>query len=118
MKLTYEEKLQRLYKAVAEHLSKEIRAKMPETGSFRKIFVTANYDKSGLRGMVSAEPSYQGDDMRVICVGAFRNGEDRIVSNYLFTGTKEAVLAWLESLAGVQEIIEAYAQLEKKVKTW
>ena len=38
-----------------------------------------------------------------------------MVSNFLFTGTKQEVLEWLKSPEGQQEIVDAYIRLEEKL---
>lgn len=116
--MNYEQRLQMVYQKAAECMSKEIEEKMPENGSFQKIFVTECYDKSDLRGMLCAETSYQGENIRKIFVGAFREGDDRLVRNYLFTGTKQEILVWLTKPESVKEMIECYRNLEKTVKSW
>lgn len=116
--MNHEQRLQMVYQKAAECMIKEIEEKMPENGSFQKIFVTECYDKSDLRGMLCAETSYQGENIRKIFVGAFREGDDRLVKNYLFTGTKQEILAWLTQPESVKEMIKCYRNLEKTVKSW
>lgn len=56
----------------------------------------------------------------LIRTGAFHWGvhwlnDDRMVSNFLFTGTKQEVLEWLESQDGQQQVVDAYIRLQEKL---
>jgi len=41
--------------------------------------------------------------------------DEAMVSNFLFTGTKQEVLEWLESQDGQQQVVDAYMHLEEKL---
>lgn len=116
MTKTHQEILEMLFKSMMEMLARSVRQKMPETGPYRKLFVTGTYDKSGLQCMVSAEPSHRGADQRVVSVGAFRG--DRVVSNYMFTGTNAQVCTWLEDPEHIRETALAYEKLEETARDW
>lgn len=118
MKLTREQQLNKLYQAVAELLVEKAKVSLPEAGSFRKITVGGNVKGEICHSILGIEESYSSQTERYVTLGVYREGEDRVVSNYLFKGTKQEVLEWLESPEGLTQIIEAYEHLEEKVKDW
>ena len=116
MKLTREEQLNKLFQAVAELLVKNAKEGVPEIGSFRKLTVRGGIKGMEYEGILGIEQSYRVENERRVTLGVHGKGDDRLVSNYLFKGTKEDVMAWLESPEGLEQIIEAYEHLEAGVK--
>lgn len=115
-KLTREEQLNKLFQTVAELLVKNAKEGVPETGSFQKLTVGGKIKGADYESILGIEQSYQAENERRVTLGMHRTGDDRLVSNDLFKGTKEEVLAWLESPEGLEQIIEAYKHLEARVK--
>ena len=111
-------KLNILYETVMKQLVQAAREEMPETGTFRRITVVGYCKGSPLRSILGIEESYSSETQRYITFGMYREGEDRITSNYLFKGTKQEVLAWLETPENREQVIDAYEHLEDKAKEW
>ena len=111
-----EKKLQSLFAAVTEHLSDSVRDRVPETGSFRKVSVGGHCKGSLYRSVLSVEESYKCETLRWVTLGVYREGEDRVISNYLFKGTRQEVLGWLEDPANLSVLAEACAHLEEAVQ--
>ena len=116
MKLTREEQLNKLFRTVAELLVKNAKEGVPETGSFQKLTVGGKIKGADYESILGIEQSYQAKNERRVTLGMHRTGDDRLVSNDLFKGTKEEVLAWLERPESLEQIIEAYKHLEARVK--
>lgn len=116
--MTREEQIFKLFEAVAELLVKKARELVPETGSFQKVCIEGHYSGTDCHSYLSIENSHRSETERQVTLGVFREGYDKLVSNYLYTGTRQEVLSWLESREGLKQIIKAYEHLEEKAKDW
>lgn len=118
MELTHEQQMHKLFGAVTELLAKNIEAHIPGTGSFRTVDVGGHVKGSQYHSSLRVEESYRSETERRVALGVYRDDDDRLVSNYLFHGTKQEVINWLSSPQALEEIIAAYEHLEKKVRNW
>ena len=107
--------VKKLYRAVAEHLAEKAQDNVPETGRFKKYTIAGHFTGENIRGILGIEEGYQSDSARCVSLGVCCDGDDRMVSNFLFTGTKQEILEWLGSPEGQQEIADAYIHLEDKL---
>ena len=105
----------KLYPAVAERLAERAQDNIPETGRFKKYTVAGHFTGEDIHGILGIEEAYQSDSSRCVSLGVYCDGDSRMVSNFLFTGTKQEVLEWLKSPVGQQEIVDAYMHLEDKL---
>lgn len=105
----------KLYPAVAERLAEKAQDHVPESGRFQKYTIAGHFTGENIRGILGIEEGYQSDSSRCVSLGVCCYGDDRMVSNFLFTGTKQEVLEWLKSPEGQQEIVNAYIHLEDKL---
>lgn len=105
----------KLYRAVAERLAEKAQDNVPETGRFKKYTIAGHFTGEDIRGILGVEEAYQSDSARCVSLGVYCDGDSRMVSNFLFTGTKQEVLEWLKSPEGQQEIVDAYMRLEEKL---
>lgn len=113
--LPYKDKMKLLVSKTVEVEAENVKNKVPETGPFSKVFVTFEHPDKKLKGMLSVEADGREEEIRRVSAGMFIPGEDRVVSNYVFKGTKAEVLAWL-SEEQVPVLIETYEHLKEKVK--
>ena len=113
--LSYKEKMKLLVSKVVEVEAENVKNKVPETGQFPKVFVTYEHPDKKLKGMLSVKADGREDAIRRVSAGMFVKGEDRVVSNYVFKGTKAEVLSWLTK-EQVPDLIEIYEHLKEKVK--
>lgn len=104
-----------LYRAVAERLAKNAQDSVPETGRFHKYTIAGHIKGDDIRGILGIEEGYKSDSDRCVSLGVHWLNDDRMVSNFLFTGTKQEVLEWLESQDGQQQVVDAYIRLEEKL---
>lgn len=118
MEYTHEQKMTILFQKVAEVLTEHAKARVPETGSFRKVAVDAEIGDEDWESTLGIEESYLSEIERRVTLGVHKKDSDRLVSNYLFKGTKQEVLTWLGSPEGLAQIIEACDHLGEKVKTF
>ena len=105
----------KLYRAVAERLAENARDYVPETGHFKKYTVSGHLTGDAVRGILGIDESFKSDSSRCVSLGVYCDGDDRMVSNFLFTGTKQKILEWLKSPEGQQVIVDAYIHLEEKL---
>ena len=105
----------KLYRAVAERLAEKAQDNVPGTGRFKKYTIAGHFTGENIRGILGIEEAYQSDSARCVSLGVCCDGDDRMVSNFLFTGTKQEVLEWLKSPEGQQEIVDTYIHLEDKL---
>lgn len=95
-KMTNEEKLDILVSTMLEYLEKQVKS-LPEQGTFERHSVSMTYPGTTCDGFLIYEydltdSSQRGRRLRAsMC----RQGSDRMVSHYLFKGSKTECLAWL-----------------------
>lgn len=109
------ESVNKLYPAVAERLAERAQDHVPETGRFKKYTIAGQFTGENIHGILGIEEAYQSDSSRCVSLGVYCDGDGRVLSNFLFTGTKQEVMEWLKSPEGQQEIVDAYIRLEDKL---
>lgn len=109
------ESVNKLYRAVAGRVAEKAPDYVPETGHFKKYTFAAHFTGENIRSLLTIEEGHQSKSDRCVSLGVYCDGDGRMVSNFLFTGTKQEVFAWLKSPAGQQEIVDAYIRLEDKL---
>ena len=112
--LSYEEKMKLLVSKVVEVEAENVKNKVPEIGPFLKVFVTYEHPNKKLKGMLSVEADGREQEIRRVSAGMFMKGEDRVVSNYVFKGTKAEVISWLTE-DRIPVLIETYEHLKGKL---
>lgn len=113
-KYTYEEIMSILLAKVIEVLTQNVYERVPMTGPFRKVMVTYCHPDSDLRGILAVQAHYESPEVRTVFAGMFREGDDRLIQNFLFDGTKEEILVWLQEKKRIQELLEIYNHLSEK----
>lgn len=111
--LFYKDKMKLLVGKLVEVLAADVQNKVPETGSFQKVFVTYEHPDKKMKGILTVEADAREEDIRRVSAGMFIKGEDKMVSNYVFKGTKAEVLSWLTE-EQVPDLIETYKHLKVK----
>lgn len=95
--MTNEEKLDILVSKMLEYLEKQVKS-LPEQGRFERHSVSMTYPGTTCDGFLIYEydltdSSQRGRRLRAsMC----RQDSDRMISHYLFKGSKAECLAWLE----------------------
>lgn len=92
------------------------KAMLPQEGVFPKIKVGLIYPgDEETHGLLNLEP---GSDKkrRVAHVGAYRHGTDRLVSNFFFFDSTQALVDWLAAEDTGPKLIEIYQHLREKVE--
>lgn len=101
-----EKKVHILMAAVAQGLADAIR----EEPSRERVHVRLQYPDSPYAGIL--EYRRQEGETWGINTYLFPEGSDRAVMHYLFSGTAEACLSWLEKPETVEALCQDFAQLK------
>ena len=107
--------LHRLYSLIADDMAKKAQLHVPETETFRKYTIQGHLTGDDIYGLLGVEEADHAGSARCVSMSVFCKGDDRVLTNFLFTGTKQEVLEWLKSADGQREIVDAYIQLEEKL---
>ena len=93
------------------------RERVPEDGIFQPVSVIFDYPGTSFACKLKVEKGYQQTNSRCITAGMYRRGDDRLVSNYLYFGTKEEILAWLSAPENSSLLINTYEHLAERAKS-
>lgn len=97
-------------------LAQRMEQEVPQSGRFAPISVSFDYPGTVYKAHLRVEPSARGDGTER-CLRSFMSeaGSDKAVSHYLYTGTKEQLLVWMQDKHSEKELRESYAQLKESV---
>jgi len=112
----HEKDMMILISKAAEFLADVVQTRIPETGVFQTVSVIFDYPGEPFGGRLAVEKSYEALDSRRITAGIHRKNDDRLVSNYLFTGTKAEVLDWLRSAENLPGLIDTFEHLKDRAE--
>lgn len=115
--MTDEEVLDFLIPKMLECMKKKIDP-LPEQGKFDSHSVSITYPGTTCEAYLNYtyDPIDGGDRNRRLRASMCRQGSDRMISHYLFKGSKAECLAWLEK-PGNQEVLKKdYAELFSSVE--
>ena len=112
MKVEKEKRL--LSSRMLEYLAGQVE-KSPERGKIKPFFVCIDYPKSGCEGVLFYENDLTDptEQKRRIRVAMRKQGCDRLVSHYLFKGTREECVAWMKDEQTLEILLEEFAQLKE-----
>lgn len=101
-----------LMEAVMNAMIGCIRNKVPETGIFKGPWLTMKYPGTEHQGRLYAQYSEEhGCALRASMVV---KGTDCEISNYVFFGSKQECIAWLEDDSHIDELMGIYDHLMEK----
>lgn len=95
----------------ADHADKTV----PENGKFLRSNVFFEIPETQNEGLLFIE--YDGENpktQRRLSVGVHNKNSDRLISNYLFKGTKQEILEYLQNDKNKDEIIQSVNNLSDK----
>lgn len=105
--------MQTLIREVLRLVREAADTKLPEKGKFIKFGIGLCFpDDEEFRGLLNIEYGTESKT-RKANVGVYRNGTDRLASNYFFFDSTQAVLDWLEAEETVPMLIETYYHLRE-----
>ena len=104
--MTDEEKKVLLIQKVREVFRANVERELPEEGPTQGVFVCFNYPGTEYEAFLRAEEDHLNWSGRRVRVMMRPQGSNRVMSNYIWKGTKQELLRWLD-----QE--ERQSELEK-----
>lgn len=115
--MTNEEKLDILISTMLEYLEKQVTS-LPEQGRFEPHSVSMTYPGTACKGFLIYENVLTDSSQRCrwLRTSMCRQGSDRMVSHYLFKGSKAECLAWLGEPGNQEALKKDYAALLSSVE--
>lgn len=105
-----------LMRVVLQDAAGQAKAKVPREGFFSKIKVGLIYPgDEEIRGLLNLEPGSEKTG-RVVHVGAYRYGTDRVVSNFFFFDSTQDLMDWLQAEDTGAKLIEIFQNLRERVE--
>ena len=105
-----------LIERVMEAMAGYIRDSVPESGSFKGPWLVLRYPGTEHEGRLYSQYSQQhGCALRASVVV---EGTDVEISHYVFFGSKDDCIAWLEDSAHRDELIESYNELTERADNY
>ena len=115
MELTKEEKTKQLVEYSIDLLLDMAEREVPENGSFKKVRVIFELPHTNNEGMIIIEPDEKDIKTgRYITTAAKHQHADRLISNYMFKGTKNDVMEYLKVPENRAKVIESINTLSDK----
>ena len=101
-----------LVSGVMEYEAKTVAHKVPEKGIFSPVSWAMRYCGTAHEGRLYTQ--YSPEHGCVIRASMIAEGTDREVSNYVFYGSKQECIAWLEDGSHVDELMGIYNHLMER----
>ena len=95
---------------------KQVMEQVPDTGRFSPVYVEMNYYKTAHVGFLYVQ--YSAEHGCAIRASINPKGTDLEISNFVFSGNKQACLAWLKDEAHIDALMEIYNHLAEKADDW
>ena len=101
-----------LMEGVMNAMAGSIRGKVPDTGKFKGPWYTMKYPGTEHQGRLYAQ--YSAEHGCTLRASMVVKGTDREIFNYVFFGSKQECIAWLEDKNHVDELMGIYNDLMEK----
>lgn len=101
-----------LVSAVMEYEARTVAQKVPEKGMFPPVSWAMSYCGTEHEGRLYTQ--YSPEHGCALRASMVVRGTDREFSNYVFFGSKQECIAWLEDGSHVDELIEIYNHLMER----
>ena len=111
--LTNQEKQTIVMKRVAEELVKGLRTQVPEKGIFQPYGF--HFDIFGTKNQGMMQVEYKSGADRMLKLGVFRKGTDRLYSHFLPRGTNQELIAYLEDPNSLTDWLDSIKHLSDTV---
>ncbi len=115
-KMTDEEVLKEYIKEATQYLAKGGERMVPENGKYTpySVFVEVKGTSNIARVAIEHDP-LDPKTQRLINIGVYKNGSNKIYSRYPISGTKKEILEYLKSKKSQDEIYNHIIELSDKV---
>lgn len=99
-----------------EIFSQRVQNEVPENGKFSNLSVSWGIPDTQNKATVLVEADeINPKDLRRVLVASRRDGSDRLVTSYIFKGTKKEVLEFIQKEDTKEKVKETAFELSKKV---
>ena len=102
-----------LFTAVLNHVKEQARTKLPEKGIFGKFGIGFILPHDTFHGFLQIKYG-QEPEKRVVDIGVYEEGSNRVVRNFLFFDSSKAVRDWLEAEETVKQLKNTALHLRQK----
>ena len=114
--LSKEEKMQILIPKGTDFLMQRIEKEVPENGKFKKLSVSFDIPDTQNKAQFIVEADGKDfKDQRRVSIGVHHKNSDRVISNYMFKGTKQEVLAYLNNPENFEDFTKTVNELSTAV---
>ena len=104
-----------LFEAVLNHVKEQAQTKLPERGLFRKFGIGFVFPDEKYHGYLQIDRG-QEPEKRVADIGVYETGSDRVVRNFLFFDSSQAVQDWLGAESSVEELKKTAQHLRQRAE--
>lgn len=114
---TVEEGLRKLCAKVFELFSEADPARFPEFGKFRPFIYQLQYPGTDYLGVMQISYSDEDRAERFFSVGVRHMASDMLISNFLFSGTKQEILDWMKTDEALSEVVSTIMTLKPDLES-
>lgn len=114
--MTNEKQQRKLIEAVGNYLAEHLEQNCPVTILFRPY--NLNFDVYGTKNIGTMQLRFKAYDEVSLRLGVFRDGTDRLYSNFLPSSNTEDMIRYLRNPASHQEWLEQIAHLSDSVDNY
>lgn len=118
--MTYEEQKILLIQKGKKIFRDNVEKKVPEEGPTQRVFVAFDYPGTGYEAFLAAEEDHLNRNSRRVRVMMRPQGSGRVMSNYIWKGTKQELLRWLDQEERESELLKIFQDLADSLakKDW
>lgn len=114
--LSKDEKMQILIPKCSDVLVQRAEKEVPENGKFRKIFVAFDIPETTNEALITIEADAKDyKNQRRVSIGVHHQNSDRVISNYMFKGTKQEIIEYLKDNNNFPEFTQIVNELSTAV---
>lgn len=114
--LSKEEKMQILIPKGSDLLMQRMEREVPENGKFQKISVSFDIPDTQNKAQFLIEADAKDyKDQRILSIGVHHQNSDRVISNYMFKGTKQEIIDYLKDNSNFPEFTQTVNELSDSV---
>ena len=107
------EKIHMISVKMMELLLEASQKRVPENGKFSKFSLTMQFPDERYFGTITVDFGSNPRTERTVAVGVYPAASNRMVSNYVFWGTKKELLTWFSDSETADELANSFIHLRE-----